>query len=72
MKKTYRMEDLDCASCAAKMETAVAKLDGVKSCSVSYLTQKMVVETDSEDQNELMRKIQKLCRKIEPDCVIRV
>jgi len=72
MKKTYRLEDLDCANCAAKMEAAVAKLDGVKSCSVSYMTQKMVVETESDDQTELMRQVQKLCRRIEPDCVIRV
>jgi len=72
MKKTYQMEDLDCASCAAKMESAVAKLSGVKSCSISYMTQKITIETESDDQGELMKEIVRLCRKVEPDCRIKL
>ncbi len=72
MKKTYRLEDLDCANCAAKMENAISKLPGVKSASVSYLTQKMTIETESDDQTDLMREVVKLCKKVEPDCVIHV
>lgn len=72
MKKIYKLEDLDCANCAAKMENAIAKLDGVKHVSVSFLTQKMTIETDSEDQTELMKQVVKICKKVEPDCIIHV
>lgn len=70
MKKVYRMEDLDCAHCAAKMEAAIAKLDGVKSVTISFLTQKLTLETESDDQTELMKQVVKLCKKVEPDCRI--
>ena len=70
MKKVYRMEDLDCANCAAKMEAAIAKLPGVKSVTVSFLTQKLTLETESDDQTELMKQVVKLCKKVEPDCCI--
>ena len=69
MKKTYKIE-VDCANCAAKMENAVAKLDGVKKVSVSFMTQKMTVETDADDQTELMQRALKACKKVEPDCEI--
>ena len=72
MKKVYRMEDLDCANCAAKMEAAIAKLDGVKSVSVNFLTQKMTLETEFDDQKDLMKQIVKVCKKVEPDCCILV
>ena len=72
MKKTYKLTDLDCANCAAKMENAIAKLDGVKSVTVSFLTQKMTIETEGDDQSELMKQVVKLCKKVEPDCVIHV
>ena len=70
MKKVYRMEDLDCANCAAKMEAAIAKLDGVKSVTISFLTQKLTLETEGDDQTELMKQVVKLCKKVEPDCRI--
>ncbi len=70
MKKTFKLEDLDCANCAAKMECAINKLDDVKHASVSFLTQKLTVETDGEVSDDLMKKIAKVCRKVEPDCRI--
>ena len=69
MKKTYRIE-VDCAACAAKMEAAVGKIDGVTKATVSYLTQKMTVETDRESLEEIMAAAVKACKKIEPDCEI--
>lgn len=72
MKKIYKLEDLDCANCAAKMEAAIAKLDGVKCVTVSFLTQKMTIETESDDQSELMKQVVKLCKKVEPDCIIHL
>lgn len=71
MKKTYKLEDLDCANCAAKMENGIKKLDGVKDASVSFMTQRMVIEAeDGMDFDELMKRVVKLCRKVEPDCRI--
>ena len=70
MKKTYELRDLDCANCAAKMEEAVSKIDGVKSVSFSFITQKMVLEVEDENLNEILKKIVKICKKIEQDCEI--
>lgn len=72
MKKTYKLEDLDCANCAAKMETAIKKIRGVTNASVSFLTQKMTVETDGDSLDEIMKEAVKVCKKIEPDCVIHI
>ena len=69
MKKTYKIE-VDCANCAAKMENAVSRLEGVKKVSVSFMNQKMTVETDSDDQTALMQAALKACKKVEPDCEI--
>ncbi|MCD8117804.1 MAG: heavy-metal-associated domain-containing protein [Oscillospiraceae bacterium] len=72
MKKTYKLIDLDCANCAQKMEDAIKKLDGVTDASVSFLMQKMTIETDGDEAqlNELMKKVVKTCRRVEPDCQI--
>ena len=69
MKKTFRIE-VDCANCAAKMEQAVQKLPGVESATVSFMTQKMVVEAPDEGFDALMQQVVRACRKIEPDCEI--
>ena len=66
MKKTYKVE-VDCANCAAKMEAAVKKLPGVTNATISFMTQKLVLETESDDQTELLKVIEKTCRKIESD-----
>ena len=69
MKKTYKLLDLDCANCAAKMERAIAELPEVKSVSVSFLKQKMSVELEDESvRDEVMETIIQVIRKVEPDC----
>lgn len=70
MKKTYQLEDLDCANCAAKMECSVEKIDGVKSVSISFMTQKMVIEAEDDRFEEIMDQVVKVCKKVEPDCGI--
>ena len=70
MRKTFKLEDLDCANCAAKMEAAIKKLDGVNDASVSFMTQKMVVDADDARFESVMDEAVKICRKIEPDCRI--
>ncbi|MBO4847679.1 MAG: heavy-metal-associated domain-containing protein [Clostridia bacterium] len=70
MKKTFALRDLDCANCAAKMEAGIKKLEGVKDASVSFITQRMTVEADDAEFDAIMKKVVKLCRKVEPDCEI--
>lgn len=70
MKKVYKLEDLDCANCAAKMERSIAKIDGVTSASVSFMTQRMTIEADDSRFEEIMDQVVKVCKKVEPDCRI--
>lgn len=72
MKKTFKLENLDCANCASKMERAIKKLDGVTGATVSFLTQKMTVETDRDSLDGIMEEVVKVCRKVEPDCIIHI
>ena len=58
MKKTFNLEDLDCANCAAKMEAAIKKLDGVQNATVSFMTQKMTIEADEAVFDQLEASIQ--------------
>ena len=60
MKKKFKLQDLDCANCAAKMEEAIKKIEGVSDATVSFMTQKMTIEADDGRFDEIM----------EPDCVI--
>ena len=69
MKKTFKLEDLDCANCAAKMENAIKKLDGVKDATVSFMTQKMTIEADDERFDEVVKAAVKCIAKVEPDCL---
>lgn len=72
MKKVYRMRNLDCANCAAKMEKAIAGLAGVASVRVNFMTQKMTLEADDAVFEHLLDEAERLIRKVEPDCrVIR-
>ncbi len=68
MKKTFKLIDLDCANCAAKMENAIKGLPGVTGATVSFLTQKMTIEAD--DVDAVIKDVVKCCRKVEPDCQI--
>ena len=70
MKKRYNLRDLDCANCAAKMENAIRRIDGVRDASVSFLTQKLTLEADEGRFDAILREAVAVCRKIEPDCVI--
>ncbi|MDR0425784.1 MAG: heavy-metal-associated domain-containing protein [Clostridiales bacterium] len=65
MKTIFRVKNLDCADCAAKMQTAVSKMPGVQGCSVNFLTQKMTVETDEALSDASVKDMQKTMRKVE-------
>ena len=70
MKKRFKRVDLDCANCAAKMEDAIKKVDGVKDATVSFVMQKMTVEADDARFDDIMKEIVKVCKRVEPDCEI--
>ncbi|WP_369298951.1 cation transporter [uncultured Neglectibacter sp.] len=70
MKKKFALEDLDCANCAAKMEEAIKKIDGVQDAAVSFMTQKLTIEAEDGHFEDVMKQVVKVCKKIEPDCTI--
>ncbi len=70
MKKKFKLIDLDCANCAAKMEEGIKKISGVKEASVSFMTQKLVLEADDDRFDEIMKEVVAVCAKVEPDCKI--
>lgn len=71
MKKTYRLKDLDCANCAAKMENAINKLPEVESATVSFLMQKMTIHfAEGTDEAAALTTVKKVIRKVEPDCEV--
>jgi copper chaperone CopZ len=72
MRKSFKLEDLECANCAAKMEREIKKIDGVTDATVNFMAQRMTVETDGDSLDEIMKQVVKVCRKVEPDCVIRL
>ena len=72
MKKKIKLTDLDCANCAAKMEDAIRKIEGVENASVSFMTQKMTIEAAEDQFDRIMQEVVAVCKKVEPDCVINL
>ena len=70
MNKTFKMIDLDCANCAAKMEAAIKKIDGVQDATVSFMTQKLTIQADDARFDAVVQEAVKACKKVEPDCEI--
>ena len=71
MKKTFKLLDLDCAHCAAKIECSVKKISGVTNVEVNFLSQKMVLEAADERFQEIAEEAVKLIKKIEPDVTVK-
>lgn len=69
MQKTYTIENLDCANCAAELENAISKINGVSSVSISFISQKLAIEFEGEEA-PLLKEIRRIAAKIEPDCEI--
>lgn len=72
MKKVFKLEDLDCANCARKMEDGIKKIDGVTDASVNFLAQKLTLEADDDRFDAILKEVIKTCKKIEPDCTMIV
>ncbi|MBR4667482.1 MAG: cation transporter [Butyrivibrio sp.] len=71
MKKTFKCE-VDCANCAAKMEEAIKKIDGVENARVNFMTQKLVLEAADDVFDSVLKEAVKACKKVEPDCEIEI
>ena len=70
MKRVLKMQDLDCANCAAKMENAIKKIDGVNSVSISFMSQKMFLDVEDSKYDIVVKEIVKACKKVDSDCEV--
>ena len=70
MKKTFTLDEIDCANCAAKIERNIAAIDGVISATVSFMTQKLTIEANDADFDRILELAKEEVHKVEPDCRI--
>ncbi len=70
MKKSFRLENLDCAHCAAVMENGIRKIEGVHEASISFMTKRLVLDADDERFPDILNEAKVICRRVEPDCFI--
>ena len=70
MIKHYKLDEIDCANCARELQDALAKLPGVKSVSVNFMTQKLTLEADDADYDEVFERVLKTVADREPDCEV--
>lgn len=70
MKKVFKMQDLDCANCAAKMEAAISKIPGVQKAIMNFMTQKLTLEADEAEFDRILTEAQKVVSKVDKECLI--
>ena len=70
MKNKFKIKGLDCANCAAKLEEEIQKIEGVNEASISFMTERLVIECDENEKQEVMEKVKKVVKKEEPDATI--
>lgn len=70
MKRSFKLQDLDCANCAAKMECDISKISGVNSANISFMTSKLTIDADDGQFSRVLDEAQSICSRYEKDCVI--
>lgn len=70
MKMKFKIKGIDCANCAAELERAIQKIDGVTEASLSFMTEKLVMEIEDDRKDEVLKNLKKVVKKEEPDCTI--
>ena len=70
MKYVFKIKGIDCANCAAELERKIQKMDGVNSASISFMTEKMILEIN-ENEDDILKKVLKLIKKDEPDATVK-
>ena len=71
MKYKFKIKGLDCANCAAELEREIGKVEGVTEATISFMSERLTIECDEENKEEIMKKVQKVIKKEEPDCTIK-
>lgn len=71
MKKTFRLEGLDCANCLAKIERGINELDGVNDASINLMTTKLVIEGEDEKMSDIIAMAEKIVKKFEPHVIFK-
>lgn len=70
MKNKFKINGLDCANCAAKLESKIQNIEGVNEVSISFMTERLVIECEENKKQEVMDKVKKVIKKEEPDVMI--
>ena len=70
MKKSFKLDEIDCANCARELQEGIAKLDGVESVSVNYMLQKLTLEAADDQFDEVLDRVVDYTADVEPDCEI--
>ncbi len=70
MNSKFKIKGLDCANCASQLERAIQKIDEIKSANISFMTERMELEYDENNEDEIIRKVKKVIKKEEPDVTI--
>ena len=68
MKKTFKLDEIDCANCALKLEEALRRVDGVQEVKVNFLSQKLTLTASDDAFDAVLKQVVKTARKVEPDC----
>ncbi|MFY9381902.1 MAG: cation transporter [Eubacteriales bacterium] len=71
MKKTFKLDGLNCANCALKIERAIKSIDGVSTATVNFMTAKIIVEGDESKFDNITAKMKEIVKKHEPDVVVK-
>ena len=71
MKSKFKIEGLDCANCATELESAIKKIEGITEVSISFMTERLVVEYNENMKDEIIEKMKKVIKKEEPDVTIK-
>ena len=70
MRLKFKIKGLDCANCAAELERKIQKIEGITEASISIMTEKMIIECNDNEKDEIVEKIKKVVKKEEPDVVV--
>ena len=72
MKKAFKLDAIDCANCARELQDELAKIEGVKSVSVNFMTQKLTLEAADAEFEDVLQRVIDYAEEAEPDCEILV
>ena len=70
MKCNFKIKGLDCANCAAELERAIQKINGIDNATINFMTEKMILEMNEEKKEDVMKNVKKVIKKEEPDVTI--